>query len=292
MTRSAAVAAHAKVNLFLRVLGRRRDGYHEIQTLFQAIDLADEIRVELGGREVELHVEGADLGAVEDNLAFRAAAELRDKVGIRDGANVSLVKRTPVGAGLGGGSSDAAAVLRCLGRLWSVDDAVTLEVAAGLGSDVPFFLGPSPLAVGSGRGEVLEPLEALPPADLVLVSPPVHVSTAAAYRALDERRPVDPGDAPAGRSLRPESWHDVAEYAHNDFQDLIALEHPEVQRALGALGAAGALISLMSGSGSSCFGLFPDASSAGSMAAELRTELGWPCLAVRTLESLPEPRTT
>jgi 4-diphosphocytidyl-2-C-methyl-D-erythritol kinase len=118
MSRVAATLAPAKVNLFLRVFDRRLDGYHELETLFQAIDLADEVRVERGGGSVELEVRGADLGPVEDNLAHRAAARLLGETRISEGVRITLTKRIPAGAGLGGGSSDAAAALRCVALLF------------------------------------------------------------------------------------------------------------------------------------------------------------------------------
>ncbi len=291
MSPTAVVTAPAKVNLLLRVLGKRPDGYHEIDTIFQAIDLADEVAVRLGGSGVRLDVAGADLGPVEDNLAYRAAERLIAEVGFDGGCDIHLVKRIPSGAGLGGGSSDGAAVLRCVARLLglAVGDARVARVAAELGSDVPFFLGASPLARGQGRGELLEPLEPLPAADLVLVSPPVHVATAAAYRALSEsgrrRTPVPGRDAGA-----PMSWADVAANAWNDFQAVVGAVHPEIGRALQALLAAGASMALMSGSGSSVFGRFGDRATSEGTAAALARDLGWSCRAVRTLERMPDPR--
>lgn len=289
MSSAAEVDAPAKVNLFLRVFDERPDRYHELETLFQAIDLADRVRVELEGDGIELHVGEADLGPAQDNLAYRAAARLLAEAGIPGGARIVLAKRIPVGAGLGGGSSDAAAVLRCLAALAEIphDDPRLRRIAAELGSDVPFFLGRSPLAAGRGRGEVLEPYAPLPEAHLVLVAPPVHVSTGWAYGALDEARRA--GRTSAGPSMRgrPGAWGDVVAEAHNDFQDVVADAHPEVGRALGALRAAGAEVALMSGSGSASFGVFPERPAAERAAERLATELGWPCRAVRTLTAFP-----
>jgi 4-diphosphocytidyl-2-C-methyl-D-erythritol kinase len=289
---SAVLRAPAKVNLALHVLRRRADGYHELETIFQAVDLCDEVRVSLGGEGVTLEVRGADVGAVEDNLAHRAAVRLRDERLVEDGLQVSLTKRIPVGAGLGGGSSDAAAVLRCAAALVGVPrrDSVLRRIAAELGSDVPFFLGESALALGRGRGEELHAFPPLPPAHLVLVSPPVHVSTAWAYEALSASR--ERGGEPAGRRLAwlPRGWDDVVAAAHNDFQRLVTARHPEVARSLAALEQAGAEVALMSGSGSTSFGLFPDEGAAGRAAEALFRELGWKCRAVCTLTTLPEPK--
>jgi 4-diphosphocytidyl-2-C-methyl-D-erythritol kinase len=289
MSRVAAMLAPAKVNLFLRVFDRRLDGYHELETLFQAIDLADEVRVERGGGSVELEVRGADLGPVEDNLAHRAAARLLGETRISEGVRITLTKRIPAGAGLGGGSSDAAAALRCVALLFEIssEDTLMRRIAAELGSDVPFFLCGSPLAAGRGRGEVLEPFEHLPEAHLVLVMPPVHVSTAWAYHALDDARRKHRESG--GRRLRgqPRSWEDVAGDAHNDFQDVVAEQHPEVARSLAALEGAGAGLAVMSGSGAASIGLFPDRAATERAAETLSAELGWACTAVRTLTGLP-----
>jgi len=288
---TAVVAAPAKVNLRLRVLGKRADGYHDIDTLFQAIDLADEVCVRLGGTGVRLAVAGADLGPTEDNLAFRAAARLMAEARFEGGCEIHLAKRVPAGAGLGGGSSDGAAVLRCVARLLGVaeGDARLARVAAELGSDVPFFLGPSALARGRGRGERLEPIAPLPAADFVVVSPPVHVSTAAAYRALTSSRRgmVRALEPDAGV---PRSWTEVAAIAANDFQSVIEQAHPEIHRALEALEATGSSFAAMSGSGSSVFGHFDDRANAERAAGDLTRELGWPCRAVRTLEVMPDLR--
>jgi 4-diphosphocytidyl-2-C-methyl-D-erythritol kinase len=282
------VLAPAKVNLRLRVLRRRSDGYHDLDTLFQAIDLADEIAVELRAEGIELHVQGADLGPVVDNLAYRAAERLAARVGYDGGIAVSLTKRIPAGAGLGGGSSDAAGVLRCLAELLDVrrDDRRVREAAEQLGSDVPFFLSRSTLARGRGRGEILDPMSPLPTADLVLISPPVHVSTAKAYAALGESR-RGAGAQAESSAPSPRSWDDVAVQAVNDFQPIVGAAHPEIGIALDALGAEGARFALMSGSGSSVFGHFDSRREAERVAAELSARLTWPCRAVRTLTDMP-----
>lgn len=282
--RRAEVLAPAKVNLYLRVLGRRADGYHEIETLFQAVDLADEVCVELGGSGVSLDVDGPALGPVEENLAVRAARSFRAAAGLTEGVRIRLRKRIPAGAGLGGGSSDAAAVLAALSALVAgAPSAAELRArAATLGSDVPFFLCGSSLAIGRGRGEVLEPLEPLPPADLVLVLPPLHVSTRDAYEALGA--PSLPlGWEAEGESIgAPGGWVDVCSRARNDFQSFAAARHPHIARSLGALSAAGASLAMLSGSGGACFGLFERRSRAIEAASNLSSELGWPAVAVRT----------
>ncbi len=295
MSAAARVSAPAKVNLRLRVSSRRADGYHDIDTLFQAIDFGDDVEVRLGEAGIRLSVEGAELGPAHDNLAHRAAVRFAAETGHAARVDIQLTKRVPAGAGLGGGSSDAAAVLRCLAVLHGVDgaDARLARAASALGSDVPFFLCGSPLARGRGRGEVLERLTPLPAIDLVLVTPPVHVATAEAYAALAGSRrggaPVAERGAPAET---PRGWAEVAAQASNDFQPMIAAAHPEIRRALDALEVAGSSFALMSGSGSSVFGAFPERATAQQVAGALAAELGWPCRAVRTLEEMPAPQPT
>jgi len=292
--RRATILAPAKINLALRVLGRRPDGYHDIDTLFQAIDLCDEVEVRLTADGVSVEVEGADLGPREENLAYRAATRFMEEARADAGVRVRLSKRIPVGAGLGGGSSDAAAVLRCLaGLIGGVGEPRLRELGAELGSDVPFFLGESPLSRGQGRGEVLEPLPALPATDLVLVSPPVRVSTAEAYGALaSSRAGTAPGMDARGHTAVLCTWRDLAAIARNDFEPVMTVAHPEIAGALAALRSAGASAVQMTGSGSTCFGLFADTAAANQAAEGLRGELGATCTAARTLVALPVTRWT
>jgi len=289
----ARILAPAKVNLSLRVLRRRGDGFHDIDTLFQAVDVTDEVEVEvvgssLGRGGLELELAGPDLGASEENLAYRAARLFLDEVGSSRGARIRLAKRIPVGAGLGGGSSDAAAVLRCLAEVvGGVPPERLSQLGARLGSDVPFFLGGSPLARGTGRGEVLQPLPSLPAADLVLVSPPVHVSTAEAYGALAASRG---SRVPTSDAAAPglDAWEDLPGVAANDFEAVMVAAHAEIGRALDALRGAGARAALMTGSGSTCFGLFESRAAASHAAEAIGQRTGWRSVAVRTLERFPD----
>ena len=290
MRERVAVRAPAKVNLFLQVLGRRADGYHDLQTLFQSIDVFDDVCVELVGTEIELEIDGPDLGPVSENLAFRAAEVYRAALGLEGGVRIVLRKRIPAGAGLGGGSSDAAAVLSCLSVLTGDRDEERIHLlAAELGSDVPFFLGSSTLALGTGRGDVLEALPPLPEGHLVLVLTPVHVSTRAAYAALAHLRERGAPPPIASMETPPHSWADVRSIARNDFERVVATSHPEVLRTLVALREAGAGFALLSGSGGASFGLFDDRDQAVGIAADLSEELGWPCVAAQTLDERPVP---
>ncbi len=263
MSHRATTRAPAKINLYLRVLGRRQDGFHEIETVFQAIDLCDEISVTLGGDGIGLTVDGPDLGPLEDNLAFRAAAHFVEAAGFGGGVQIGLRKRIPAGAGLGGGSSDAAAVLRALDALEpdALSGGELAAIAAALGSDVPFFLCGSTLAEGRGRGEQLTPWPPLEQRLVHLLVPPVHVATGPAYAALGrevgtlERSGRDSADAPAG-------WTGIAGVAQNDFEAVVAEAYPPVAEALAALRGAGYPLVMLSGSGGACFGLDPGDASA------------------------------
>ena len=295
------LAAPAKVNLFLKILHRRGDGFHELETLFQAVDLCDRVTVAREGSGVALEVDGPDLGPLEENLAHRAARAFLHRVGARggEGVRIRLEKRIPAGAGLGGGSSDAAAVLRCMNALWGAEEpgggAIPGESLADLGaelnSDVPFFLGGSTLALGTGRGEILRPLRPLPSAHLVLVLPPVHVATGPAYVALARQRERRP--EPAREAWDPASlaggWDAAADAAVNDFETVVPDAYPEVAASLQALGEAGGAPVLLSGSGGACFGLFAGGTRAAAAAEGVAGSLGFPSLAVRTLEQWPAP---
>jgi len=297
------VDAPAKVNLFLRVLNRREDGYHEIETLFQSVSLADEVRVTVdeGAAPGErLEVAGPDLGPAEANLAVRASRRFREVSGLDAEVRIGLVKRIPAGAGLGGGSSDAAAVLRCLASLSSFEDLDALRAIAGeLGSDVPFFLEGAPLSHGRGRGEVLTPLPVLPEATLVLSLPPVHVSTPEAYSALAASR-VDgvgaEGEDEGFATTRTEvgsdvTWSDVSALAENDFEPLIADMHPEIAASLDGLRSEGATVALLSGSGAAAFGLFENGDEAARASRVLEERFGWRHVPVTTRTQPPTPRT-
>jgi len=280
-SRTWSGAAPAKVNLFLRVLARETSGYHQVETLFQALELSDDVALELLPEpgEIRLEVEGvpADaLGPAEQNLALRAARLLLDTVGNEaPGLRIRLVKRIPHGAGLGGGSSDAATVLRGLNELLGRPlDAARLATLGGrLGADVAFFLCGSPLALAWGRGDRLMPLQPLPPAEVIVALPEARIATPDAYARLARwRAERELGAAPARlmgvigtdsgepfAAVAPwSSWAAVAREAENDFAPALHGAYPELARIRDALEAAGARPALLSGSGSAVFGVFPE----------------------------------
>jgi 4-diphosphocytidyl-2-C-methyl-D-erythritol kinase len=267
--------APAKLNLYLRVVGRRSDGFHELETIFQAIDLADELTF---APAEELLLTGGSEAAPPGpgNLVLRAALALRAAAACSAGAAIHLQKRIPVGAGLGGGSSDAATTLQALDRLWDLNlpRERLLVLAADLGSDVPFFLLGG-AAWGRGRGEVLEPLPGPPSIAFVLVRPPFGVPTPRAY-AL--RRPAAP-DAPTLEDFRAAlAAGDPARLApalRNDLEAGVFGEWPELADLREELLAAGALGARMTGSGSVLFGLARDRAHAGEIAARLKAPERW-----------------
>ena len=252
--------APAKINLWLRVFPSDASGFHPLDTLFCAIDLAD--RLDISDADgLQLDVSGADVGPRAANLAYRAAQEYFLATGIPPHSAIRLHKIIPAGAGLGGGSSDAAAVLRVLqeqhdGALPQDD---LLALAARLGSDVPFFLCGSPWARAGGRGEKLDPLPALPPRALLVVVPELMVATRDAYQWLDESGTLAAASAPWPP---PESWEDVAARARNSFEPVLFDRFPILRELRDALRRAGAAIAMLSGSGSALFGVFADEAAA------------------------------
>ncbi len=256
------VRAHAKVNLGLSVLGKRDDGFHDIDTVMVRLALCDELIIEPTPGGIELEVKGAELPDGIGNLAYRAAALYLAAAGVARGVRIVLEKRIPVAAGLGGGSSDAAAVLRALAQLYPSD----LELrhhAAELGSDVPFFVQDIPAARAQGRGEVLTGLE-LPRLHLVLVNPGLEVSAAEAYAALQGFTPPLAVEALTSR-LAAKTEPDYL----NALQPGIIARYPAIGEVLYALEAAGLRGVLMSGSGPTCFGLAASEAEAEAVAARL-----------------------
>ncbi|MDZ7707354.1 MAG: 4-(cytidine 5'-diphospho)-2-C-methyl-D-erythritol kinase [Trueperaceae bacterium] len=266
------VVAPAKVNLGLRVSARRGDGYHEIDTLFATVEIGDRLRLSRTGTGVSGVVTDRrepGSGAEEvppmgpANLAFRAADAWLEAAGRPGGVHVELEKQLPIAAGLGGGSSDAGAVIRAMARLWpaAVDP---IAIAKRLGSDVPFFASGHAVARGRGRGEKLAP-RALPARWLVLVNPGVAVPVAQAYGDLMAFGPPQDWDAVAS------AWSEgQAPRWRNDLQAGVLRRHPDVRAAWTALGQAGLAAPLLSGSGATCFGLADGEEHARRVARELR----------------------
>ncbi|HTL04593.1 MAG TPA: 4-(cytidine 5'-diphospho)-2-C-methyl-D-erythritol kinase [Gemmatimonadales bacterium] len=259
MSERVILQACAKVNLFLRVLARDADGYHSLETLFCRLALADTLTARRGtGRGVRLTVSGADCGPEADNLAFRAVEALLRVVREPFAVELTLEKRIPVGAGLGGGSADAAAALLAVNQLagQGVPRAELLHLAAGLGADIPFCASGASLALAWGRGERLLALPALPPAPVLLLSPAVPVRTADAYAWLDQ---ASRGARRGALALEPAAlaaWSDVARMAGNDFESVVFGRLPAVREAFEALARTGPLLCRMTGSGSTLVAVY------------------------------------
>ena len=286
------VDAPAKVNLWLRVLAREESGYHSLETLFCALDLADPVEVRRAAAGATLQVTGGvDTGPPERNLAIRAAHAWSAAAKLQLAVAIRLHKRIPSGAGLGGGSADAAATLIALNRLHGdpLAHADLVRLGGELGSDVPFFLCGSPLALAWSRGERLLPLAPLPARSVVVAHPGVPIATAEAYRQLAERRA---GASPPGAALLPGAseldWAAVAARAANDFEAVAADLVPAIAPMLAAIRSAGAAVALLAGSGSAVFGVFDQAASAEAAAAALR---GGGCTVwrTRTRSAMPTP---
>lgn len=255
--------APAKVNLFLRVLARETSGYHGVETLFCRLALADDLVAERGdGGSVTIEVDGPDLGLPNDNLAVRAANLVLAATGRRFGVRLRLTKRIPVGAGLGGGSSDGAAALLAVNQLAgnALPRSELFHLASRLGADVPFLLSEQSLALGWGHGDRLIALPALPPAPVLLVSPPVAISTSEAYGWVDAAREhAGPRGALCLDLPAVARWSDVARMAGNDFESPVFAREPGIRAAFEAVARTGPLLCRMSGSGSTVFGIYRSA---------------------------------
>jgi 4-diphosphocytidyl-2-C-methyl-D-erythritol kinase len=250
--------AHAKVNLDLRVLGTRTDGYHELRTVFQTIELHDTLTLLDRPGPFALRCRAPGVPLDDSNLVWRAASALWKALG-REGEPLDTVvtidKVIPMQAGLGGGSADAAAALLGLGRLWGgVPLTLLREVASSIGADVPFFLSGG-TALGLGRGEEIYPLVDLPLHWIVVVRPPFGVSTAEAYAWYDEDRTAGLKE-PRELQILPVPWPTRAAQMINDLEPPVVRRHPEITTLQASLKEAGALAAAMSGSGSAVFGLF------------------------------------
>jgi 4-diphosphocytidyl-2-C-methyl-D-erythritol kinase len=283
---SITIRAHAKINLDLRVLGMRPDGFHELRTVFQAIALHDTITCT--PREGPFAIE-CDVPAVpldDTNLIWRAAdalwRSLRRPGTMRD-VLVRLDKQIPMQAGLGGGSADAAAALVALARAWraSITPKQLTDVAATLGADVPFFLAGG-TALGLGRGDEIYPLMDLPRHWIVLLIPGFGVSSGDAYRWYDEEREPGRTPAPSQPQQVPGPWPSRAAEMINDLEVAIVRHHPEIDQMKTALRRAGALAAAMSGSGSAVFGLFQKGSDA-KAAVDRLADSGWRAILTESL---------
>lgn len=278
------------------MLGRRGDGYHEVRTILQTISLHDDLEFELTNDGiVHLTCEHPDIPTDDRNLVVRAANALKGRYRASDGARIRLVKRIPAQGGLGGGSSNAAVALLALAQLWNVSaiGPDLLEIAAGLGADVPFFLMGGQ-ALGTGTGATVSPLadnRERAAQHLIVVTPNAAVSTSEAYAALNlpslttpKREPILSNSRAQANSGDSQPWlgHDLsADDLQNDFEAVIFDIEPEIKRARDMLRESGALGALLAGSGSSVFGIFANREAQQRAMQDIRAESGWrifPCV--------------
>jgi 4-diphosphocytidyl-2-C-methyl-D-erythritol kinase len=284
--KSVTVRAHAKINLDLRVLGSRPDGFHELRTVFQAVALHDTITCVPRPGPFALECDTAGVPLDGSNTVWCAAETLwralRRRGPVRD-TIVRLNKSIPYQAGLGGGSTDAAAALLALSRAWglSVRPAQLTDVAAAVGADVPFFLSGG-TALGLGRGDEIYPLADLPRHWIVLLIPGFGVSSSEAYGWYDAERTLARGPSVREPQRVPGPWPSRAAEMINDLEAPVARHHPEIDQMKAALRRAGALAAAMTGSGSAVFGLFQKRRDA-ALAVQRLTGAGWRVLLTESL---------
>ena len=254
--------AYAKINWCLDITGRRKDGYHLLDMLMQPVSLADTL-IFRESKALSFHTEGSPVPEGADNLVLRAAQKLQPLSGGR-GADITLIKHIPSGAGLGGGSADAACALKMLRRFWnlSIASEQLMEIGLSLGADVPFCLYGRPARV-RGIGEILEPVELSIPAHLLIVKPKDSLATPAVFRVYDEGTGSTASDIPGAVSaLQKQDYAALTELLRNALYPPARRLLPGLSGVIKALTEAGALFAAMSGSGSACFGVFQDKTSA------------------------------
>jgi 4-diphosphocytidyl-2-C-methyl-D-erythritol kinase len=247
------VRAPAKINIGLNVISKRDDGYHNIETVFYPLNLSDEINIEASDK---LNFTSSDPLLSEDNLILKAVELLEQKAGRIFNLDIHLKKNIPVGAGLGGGSSDAAAVMLYLNDVYklNIPQAELKETALKLGSDVPFFLNPVP-SFAESRGEMVEPLNFNIPYPILIVNPGIHISTKKAYDRIIPSKPLYNLKQTFQASV---DYSNLKELVTNDFEKVIFEEFLEIAEIKSRMYYMGSLFSLMTGSGSTVFGIFPD----------------------------------
>jgi 4-diphosphocytidyl-2-C-methyl-D-erythritol kinase len=274
MPSSLQIKSYAKINWTLDVLFKRDDGFHELRTIYQTVSLYDQLRLSETSEAIEIACNDTRVPADETNLAHKAATLLRRATGVTRGARIEIEKLIPVAAGLGGGSSNAAATLLGLVRLWGVEiqERELIEIAMSLGSDVPFFLVGG-TALGIGRGEEVYPIEQVTCDHLLLVNPGFAVSTATAYGKLSrltmaQSPRIIPFTLFAANAALPLA-------ASNDLELVVSAAHPEIAEVKRRLLSLGAQHALMSGSGATVFGVFENSETSKRAQSDMRAKGYW-----------------
>lgn len=287
MAETFTLPAFAKINLYLRIHGKREDGYHELCTVFQTISLHDSLTFsESANNEIHLVCDNPEIPTGENNLIHRAASLLKKEFKVSRGAAIHLTKRIPSPGGLGGGSSDAAVTLIGLVKLWgiNIDLATLTELAGRLGSDVPFFLYGG-TALGTGRGTEITPLDDFRGNNLLAATPRINVATADAYSLLSLPRLTKEDSKSTLIICHNEAKKLISEQAElrNDFEDVVFRLKPELAQAKNSLLELGADKVSMSGSGASIFAFFSDGSARQRALSRLSAETDWQIFAVETI---------
>lgn len=275
MSDQVRVQAHAKVNLFLRILAREGSGFHQIETAFALLALADELAVRRTASGVTLDVDGPDLGPQAENLAVRAAEAVLGATGHKFGVAISLKKNIPVRAGLGGGSSDGAAALHAVNALAgnAVPRHELLHFATKLGADVAFFGSGAPMAVAWGRGERLMRVAPPPPMPVLIAVPPIAVATPAAYGWWDEQNPKPGPRGPVVLDAEAfATWGSIGRLGGNDLEGPVFGKHPELRALYERLAGTGPVWVRMSGSGSAVAAIYKKESERDEAAQRLGTK--------------------
>lgn len=287
MKNELIINAYAKINLALDVLGKRRDGYHEVAMIMQGISLHDTVSLSIG-EEIDVVTNIPSLAGDKTNLAYKAAALLRDRYAPNRGVHIELVKNIPIAAGLAGGSSDAAAVLSGVNKLWDLQLTLSelLDLGAELGSDVPFCLTLGTM-LATGRGEVLSPLPDLSKCCVVLAKPQVSVATAWVYRNYrPEKVKQHPDIQGMIASIKQRDLYSVVKYVANVLESVTIPVHPQIQQLKDLMKEHGALASLMSGSGPTVFGITPDVEQAQHIVEVLKQQTTATVILAHTVEKM------
>lgn len=299
---SVSVDCPAKVNLFLRILAREESGYHQIETLFQAVGLFDRVTVRTDVAGISLLVNRAppapgagdivgDIGDADNNTVMTAARAFFAATGIAPAASVVLTKRIPAGTGLGGGSSDAAGALIALNMLHGspLGREALVEMGGRIGADVPFFCAGRPTALAWGRGDRVLPCPSPPAARAVVAIPQCRASTANAYREASAELTL-PAPSALLHGLDTSDWRRLGAFQANDFERVLFHRHPQLHEVRNVLDDERALIARLTGSGSAVFGIFAGEAAARSAAGRIREIDGVvAALVAPTLTAMPEP---
>lgn len=272
--KATRIQAPAKVNLYLKVLGKRPDGFHDLDTLFEALNFYDELSFSPGKSGIRLKCNISSLPAGRENLVFKAASLLKGCYGIPTGVHIRLKKNIPIAAGLGGGSSDAAATLLALNRFWNLrlSQKILLKHAAELGSDVPFFILKSAYAIGRGRGERLKKVSSHFKIWHVLVTPRLSVLAKDVYRSLNRRALTrsSTGAKMLATQLKKRDFNKLKSLLHNTLERVLLDKYPVIQRLKEDLLKAGSEASMVSGSGPTVFGIAKSGQAARKIASKLK----------------------